>query len=214
MAQRIFTFHSPVNNDEMVSIIEKVVLDLNGKTKTDGGVVIAKWWHKGATLFPHKYTFYVGKDVVRVTTNDMNDSYYNRIKWDFKCNPVLKLWNEFITVLTRLYPDLDFLLEPNTFRIESAKIMSDGMEQTFSSTSVSNPSIGGALLGGALFGGVGAIIGGSRRTTRTTGTTSTVFSDTVAVAVRYSNGFNLEGNISKTSSVYNKIIVGLCEQKN
>jgi hypothetical protein len=213
MAQRIFTFRSPVNNDEMVSIIERVVSNLNGKTKTNGGVVTAKWWHKGTTTFPHKYTFYVGKDVVRVTTNDMSDVYYNKIKWEFKCNPVLKLWNEFIIILTHLYPDLDFWLESNSFHIESAKIMSNGMEQTFSSTSVSRPSIGGALLGGLLFGGVGAIVGGSRNTTRTTGTTSTVFSDTVAVTVRYSNGFNLDGNISKKSSVYNKIIVGLCEQK-
>lgn len=213
MAQRIFTFHSPVNNDEMVSIIEKVVLSLNGKTKIDGGVVTAKWSYRGTTTFPHKYTFYVGKNVVRVTTNDMNDAYYKKIKWEFKCNPVAKLWNEFITVLAHLYPDLDFWLEPNTFHIESAKIMSDGMEQTFSSAAVSRPSIGGALVGGALFGGVGAIVGGSRSTTRTTGTTNTVFSDTVAVVVRYSNGFNLEGSISKKSPVYNKIIVGLCEQK-
>lgn len=213
MAQRIFTFHSPVNSDEMISIIENVVSNLKGKTKREGSVVTAKWWCKGATTFPHKYTFYVGKDVVRVTTDDLNNAYYKRVKWDFKCNPVLKLWEEFIKVLTSLYPDLDFLLEPNTFHITSAKIVSDGMEQTFSSTSVSRPSIGGALLGGALFGGVGAIVGGSRSTTKTTGTTKTAFSNTVAITVRYSNGFNLEGNIFKTSSVYNKIIVGLCEQK-
>lgn len=213
MAQRIFTFHSPVNSNEMVSIIESVVSNLNGKTKIEGSVVIAKWWYKGTTTFPHKFTFYVGKDVVRVTTNDMNDAYYKLIKWEFKCNPLLKLWNEFISVLTHLYPDLDFLLEPNTFHITSAKMMSDGMEQTFSSTAVSRPSIGGALLGGALFGGVGAIVGGSRSTTKTTGSTITTFSNTIAVTVRYSNGFNMEGNILKTSSVYNKIIVGLCEEK-
>ena len=139
------------------------------------------------------------------------NSAYQKIKWEFRCNPVLKLWNVFVKELTHLYPDLSFEISCDEFQIVSAKILSDGIEQTFSSKSVTKPSIGGALLGGALFGDVGAIIGGSRTKTHTTGTSTSTFSSDVLVRVRYSNGFNLEGTISKKSSVYNSILVGLSD---
>jgi hypothetical protein len=192
----------------MVNIIERVVSSLNGTTKTDFNVVTAKFWYKNTTIFPHKFIFYVGKDIVRVTTGDMNTAYYKKVKWEFgMLNEVLKLWNEFLKALSRRCPDLDFDLEPNTFHITSAKIMSDGVEQTFSSTSVNKPSLGGALIGGALFGGVGAIIGSNRSTTTTSGTTKTVFASDVLVTARYSNGFVLEGTISRKSSDYNRIMM-------
>ena len=207
MAQRVFTFPSPVNYTKMIEIIENVVSELNGKTIRRGNIVIAKWWNKGTTTFPHKYIFYVGNDIVRVTTGDMNNAYYKRVKWEFRCNPVLKLWNHFIKRLISTYPNYGFDLIPDTFHIMSAKVMSDGIEQNISMTSVSSPSIGGAVVGGALFGEVGAIVGGSRKKTRTSGTTRHVFSNEILVSVRYSNGFNLDGRVYKNSSLYNKIFM-------
>jgi hypothetical protein len=123
----------------------------------------------------------------------------------------MKLWNVFVDTLLTKFPDLDFELRAGKMNIVAAKIMSDGMMQVMSSTSVSKPSITGALIGGALFGGVGAIVGGSRTKTKTSGSTRNVFSSTVLVVVRYSNGFTLEGEILKKSSVYNRITAGLCE---
>lgn len=210
MAQRVFTFHSPVEPQKTIEIISEVVTKLKGRIKVEGLVATAKWWSKGATTLPHKFKFYIGKDIVRVVTGDMNSA-YQKIKWEFRCNPVLKLWNVFVKELTHLYPDLSFEISCDEFQIVSAKILSDGIEQTFSSKSVTKPSIGGALLGGALFGDVGAIIGGSRTKTHTTGTSTSTFSSDVLVRVRYSNGFNLEGTISKKSLVYNSILVGLSD---
>ena len=210
--QRVFTFHSPVEQSKMIEIIGSVVSKLGGKTKVAGNVVTAKWWHKGTTTFSHKFTFFVGKDVVRVTTGDSQSLYHQTIKWELGLSSaVVKLWNEFVRVLVQMYPSLEFELEQCKPYMMSAKLMSDGVEQVFSSTSVSTPSIGGALLGGALFGGVGAIVGGSRSKTRTSGVTRAEVSNTVLVTVRYSNGLNLEGNISRKSDIYNKILVGLCE---
>ena len=212
MAQRVFTFHSPVDTTETVKVITKVVSVLSGKTKVEGNVITAIWWREGATLFPHKFKFFVGKNLVRVVTGDFSSAYYKRIKWEFNNNPVLKVWSEFVRVLTQTFPNLNFELEPGKFHIVSAKIMSDGMEQTFTAKSVKTPSITGALLGGAIFGGVGAIIGGSGGKTRTSGSTNTVFSGNVLVRARYSNGFILEGTVSTKSTLYNRILVNLNEE--
>lgn len=212
MAQRVFTFHSPADVKQTITLIEDVVSHLNGKVKTSGNVIKAQWWANNTTLFPHKFTFYVGKEMVRVVTSDLNTAWYKTIKWEFGIyNSVLKLWREFIRLLNRRYYKLDFSLESERFYIVSAKIMSDGIEQVTTSTSKTKPSIAGAMVGGALFGDVGAIIGSGRSKTRTTGTTRSVFSDKVLVTVRYSNGLILEGKISKKSQVYNSIVAGVCE---
>lgn len=210
MSQRVFTFYSQVEPKETIEIISKVVSELKGKVKIDGNIVTAKWRCYNTTMFRHKFTFYVGKDVVRVVTGDSSSS-YGFIKWEYRLNAVMKVWDGFIKTLSQMYPDMNFELEPGKFHIVSAKLMSDGIEQVYSSTSVSKPSIGGALIGGALFGGVGAIIGGSRSKTREVGSTSTEFSSVFLIKARYSNGLNLEGEISKTSSIYHKISTGLIE---
>lgn len=209
MAQRVFSFHSPVDEMETIDIITNVISQLKGKTKVSGNKVTAKWWCKSATFFPHKFTFFIGKNIVRVITSDSDDFLtYKFIKMEFGLNNVLKVWDAFVKTLVQMYPDLNFELKPGKFSIVAVKTMSDGVKQVHSSTSVTNPSICGALLGGALFGDVGAIIGGSRTTTSTKGTTTASFSDTVLVTVRYSNGFILDGTISKKSAIYQQVMVG------
>lgn len=207
-AQRVFTFNSPVDASKTIEMIENAVRCLGGKTKLKGNVLIAKW-RRSVWENTRKFTFYIGTDAIRVTTKDWRE--YMGIKWERKCKGLFATWNAFVEVLLRSNPGVDFQLASGDFHIVSAKIMSDGIEETFSSTSKTNPSIGGALVGGALFGGVGAIIGGSRTKTKTTGSTNSVFSSSILVAVRYSNGLILEGDVVKDSSVYNNIMVGMCE---
>lgn len=204
-----YTFYSPVDTNETIDIITKVVKEIGGKASVSGNVIIAKWRsRKFHTVFPSKFTFYVGKDMVRVVNGS---SECNLIVWQSKYAGFSNVWNDFVKTLLQVYPNMDFHLESGDYRIVSAKIMSDGIEQTFSSSSVTSPSIARALIGGALFGGVGAIVGGSRSTTVTSGSTNAVFSKDVLVAVRYSNGLNSEGKISKYSSVYNQILANLSE---
>lgn len=211
MARRVITFYSPVDTNETIEIIKNTVLALNGKIKIEGNLIKAKWKSpRYKTLFAKSFTFYVGKEVVRVVMNDGKDGNL-RIKWERKCKEVFLVWDEFIKELTESYHDLNFELETGNYHIVSVKLMSDGIEQVSTSTSVSRPSIGGALIGGALFGGVGAIVGGSGGKTRTQGSTRTDISGVILLAVRYSNGLNLEGSILKTNSVYDKIMAGFCE---
>ena len=208
MAQAIYTFTSPVDTSEMVNIIVGVVEKIGGKSKVSGNTITAKWRSRRfKTILAKRFTFYVGKDMVRVVT----PCGFNYIEWEWKCYGLIRLWDDFVVCLTQMYPDLDFQLKSGKYHIVSAKIMSDGIEQTFSSTSVRSPSIGRALIGGALFGEVGAIVGASHSRTHTSGSTKTVFSRDVLVSVRYSNGLNVEGTISKKSRVYNQILANLSE---
>ena len=214
MSQRVFTFYSPVDSEKTIEMIAGAVSAINGKTMVRNNVVTARWRSRRQnTIFPHKFEFFVGKDVVRVVTND-NSSLCRNIKWEMKCRSMIHLWDDFIISLTKMFPDMNFELRSGDFHIVSAKIMSDGIEQVLSSTSVSTPSIGGALVGGALFGAVGAIVGGSGGRTRTSGSTRAKFSNETLITARYSNGLNLEGVVYKSSKVYNRIIVNLSELSN
>ena len=204
MAQIVFTFHSPVEPIETVEMIKKAVSSLEGKTKLKGNVLVAKWRISIWNNFT-KFNFYIGKNEIRVTTEYWKS--ITGIKWERKCKGVFATWNGFVKSLLQLNSDFD--LETGNFHIVSAKIVSDGVEQEYSSTSKTKPSIGGALVGGALFGGVGAIVGASRSKTTTWGSSTTVFSGYYLVAVRYSNGLCLEGEISKKSSVYNQIVANM-----
>ena len=205
-----FTFSSPVNPNEMVQMIAQTVHNIGGIATISDNIVHAKW--KSArfrTTFAKRFTFYVGKDMVRVTSNaTLNASY---IWWKTEVLGLARLWDDFISRLIETYPNLDFQLQSGAYQIVSAKILSNGIEQTFSSTSTTSPSISRALIGGALFGGAGAVVGGSYSTTQTTGSTNTTFTNSVLVAVRYSNGLTMEGEISKKSEVYNQIMVNMSQ---
>ena len=208
MAQIVFTFRSPIETEETIGMIERAITDLEGKTKRKGNVLVAKWrmskWHN-----TRKFKFYVGANEVRVITDDWRENV--SIKWERKSRGIFATWNAFVELLLQSNPGVDFQLASGDFHIVSAKIMSNGIEQISSSTAKTKPSIGGALVGGALFGGVGAIVGGSHTKTKTIGSTQNVFSNNLLVVVRYSNGLILEGTVFKDSTVYNNIMVGLCE---
>lgn len=204
----VFTFSSPVHTNAMVQMIAQVVHNIGGVATISDNVVHAKW--KSArfrTTFAKRFTFYVGTDIVRVTSNaTLNASV---ITWKSECLGLARIWDDFVSRLLETYPNLDFQLHSGAYQIVSAKLMSNGIEQTFSATSTASPSLSRALIGGALFGGAGAVVGGSYSTTQTTGVTNTTFTNSVLVAVRYSNGLTMEGSITKNSYVYNQIMVNM-----
>ena len=204
----VYTFSSPVNTNEMVGIITRVVTAIGGKSRVSGDVVTASWYSRRfMTVLPQKFVFYVGKDMVRVVTSCA----HGMIAWNAKLGGPVRLWDDFVIALEKTYPKLDFQIKSGDYHIVSAKIMSDGIEQTFVSKSINRPSIGGALVGSMLFGDIGALIGASAGTTMTSGRMKTVFSQNVLVLVRYSNGLIVEGSISKKSGVYNLILANMSE---
>lgn len=191
MAQRVFTFHSPLGVEETIDSILRVVSVLRGTTVVTGNVITAKWkGRKYQTFFPVKFTFYIGEDSVRVVTKDYS-GIFNEIKWEYSGVGSVLVWDDFVLTLTQMFPQLEFGLQEGRFHIVSAKVLSDGVEQSFYSTSVGQRGILGST--------VNYSVGETRR----------VFSDGVLVIVRYSNGMVLEGMLSKKSKVYNRILVDL-----
>lgn len=191
MAQRVFTFNSPVEVKETIDMISKVVSVLRGKTVIKDNVIVGKWRSNGyRTLLPHKFTFYVGNDHVRVITRDLSSDCSN-IKWEYGCHRGLRIWDDFISTLLQMFPNLDFGLSDGRLHIVSAKLISDGTEQSFYSASFGRDSMMSSLIGFSV------------------GETRKSFSNEVLVTVRYSNGMILEGELSKKSKVYNRILVDL-----
>lgn len=216
MGQFVFTFYSPVEVNETFEIIERVVTSMKGKTKRMSDCRMNAEWRvqkyhtkQYHTVLPTKCSFYVGKDVVRAVMPTSGST--GVITMSRPLGGLAIVWNAFIESLITMYPDMDFGMKPGTAMLDAIKMVGNGTEQVFTSTSWNNPSWGGALLGGILFGTPGAIVGGMGGTTRTTGRSATRFSDKVLAKVRYTNGLTFEGEMLKTSSAYNEIMVNMSQ---
>lgn len=218
----VFTFYSPKEVDETCDIIKDVVKSINGKIKKERGNVIEAHWRstKYMTVSPTRFVFYVGKDMVRVLMphsapsalfNAAFDGGTPMIMMERGVSGLERVWNEFIEGLCKKYPTIDFGLIPGKASLDAIKIVGDGIEQMFTSTSWNRPSWGGALLGGLLFGSTGAILGGMSGTTMTRGSTTTRFSNKVMATVRYTNGLTYDGEMMKNSPTYNEIIVDMSQ---
>ena len=191
MAQRVFTFTSPTGVSETIYMISKVVSVLRGKIVVKDNMITAKWRGRGyQTFLPKKFTFYVGEDYVRVITQISAGS-YNEIKWEYKCYGDMLIWDDFVFTLLQMFPDIDFGLSDGKMQIVSAKFNSDGIEQNYYSSSFCTEGITGSLIGFSA------------------GETRKSFANNFLVTVRYSNGMILEGNLSKKSKVYNRILVDM-----
>lgn len=208
-----YTFYSPMEITETCNMIKDVVISIGGKIKSErDNVIEAKWRNpKLLTVFPTRFTFYVGKDMVLVNSSPPI-LFGNGTPMIFTTRGGSRqdwIWDMFIIELQKRYPTIDFGLIPGKAKIDVIKFIGDGLEQVYTSTSWSNPSWGGALLGGMLFGSAGAIIGGMGGTTYTKGNTSTRFSNEILASVRYTNGLTYDGMLIKNSSTYNEIIVNM-----
>lgn len=216
----VFTFYSPKEVKETCNIIKDVILSINGKIKKERNNVIEAHWRssKFITVSPTRFVFYVGDDLVRVLIppsvpsalfNATFDSGTPMITMNRGMSGLEKVWNEFVEGLCTKYPTIDFGLLPGKASLDAIKIVGDGIEQVFTSTSWNRPSWGGAFLGGLLFGSTGAIIGGMSGGTMTRGSTMTRFSNKVMATVRYTNGLTYDGEMMKNSPTYNEIIVNM-----
>lgn len=205
----IYTFYSPWDREKTKEAIKAAVTRLGGKPKEiSPGCMSAKWRSPNyATIFPTKFTFYIGDGIVRAVSGTNN---MQMIPMRFKVRGGFQsIWNTFIIALLKLYPDVDFGLRAGDAELVAAEFVGDGTEQVFVSTTHNSPSLSGAVVGGLLFGTPGAIIGSSYGTSRTTGKMATQFSGTVLVKARYSNGLLAEGRLQKNSPAYNEIIVNM-----
>jgi hypothetical protein len=186
---------------------------MNGKVKTlSPGCLRASWrtqhYHSKQyhTVFPSKFTFYVGEDIVRVIDSK---GMMQMIPLRFKVGGYSAIWNAFVESLLKVAPDTDFGLRAGDVELVAAQFVGDETEQVFVSTTHHSPSLGGAVFGGLLFGTPGAIIGSSYGTSHTSGKLSTQFSGSVLVKARYSNGLLAEGKLHKNSPAYNEILVNM-----
>lgn len=209
----VYTFWSPLGMEETKRVIKATVCSMKGKVKeVSPGVLTAKWrtrpYHSKQyhTVFPTKFSFYVGDGIVRVVTGASNMQMLPMI---FKPANVHLVWNAFIESLLIVAPGVDFGLEPGIVKMVASQFVGDGTEEVFVYNTKNSPSYGGAILGGLLFGTAGAIIGGSAGTSHTTGKSSMRFSDKVLTKARYSNGLLAEGILSRNSPTYQEIMVNM-----
>lgn len=216
MGNSVYTFRSPWGVDETCNVIKLTVESMKGSVKVvSPSCIKAKWrtqpFHSQQyhTVFPSKFTFYVGNGIVRVVTKQsiLSQSIFMR----FKLIGVERIWNAFIESLMNVAPKVDFGIRPGDLELVAVQFVGDGTEQVFVSTTRNSPSLGGAVLGGMLFGTAGAIIGGTAGTSYTTGKSTTRFSDKVLARGRYSNGLLTEGIVSRNSPVYQEIMVNMTQ---
>ena len=216
MGNAVYTFRSPWGIDETCNVIKLTVESMRGSIKVvSPGCIKAKWrtqpFHSQQyhTVFPSKFTFYVGNGIVRAVTKQsiLSQSIFMR----FKLVGVERIWNAFIESLMKAAPDVDFGIRPGDLELVAVQFVGDGTEQVFVSTTTNCPSWGGAIFGGLLFGTAGAIIGGSAGTSHTTGGSSTRVSNNILARGRYSNGLLTEGIVSKNSPVYQEIMVNMSQ---
>lgn len=209
----IYTFHSPFGIEETCNIIKATVESMRGTVReVYPGCLKTKWRTQPChskqfhTVFPSKYTFYVGDGLVRV---DDGRGMMQLFTPQFKLGGPQIVWNAFIESLIKVAPGVDFGLRQGDVELVVAQFVGDETEQVFVSTTHHSPSLGGAVLGGLLFGTPGAIIGSSYGTSHTTGKTSTRFSGTALLKGRYSNGLLVESVLQKNSPAYNYVLVNM-----
>ena len=206
----LFTFNSPMETTETCKIIKDVIASIGGKLKFERGNIIEATWRspKFKTLFPSRFAFYVGANMVRVT---MSTGVWREIMYERGRGGADEIWHKFVEELLSQHPSIDFGLSLDRVVMEYVKFFGDGTEQVFTSHSRSKPSLGGAIVGGLLFGSTGAILGGMNTRTVTSGRTITRFSNTILATCRYTNGLVLNGEITVHSPFYNEIMANMSQ---
>lgn len=209
----VYTFHSPWEVDATCNVIKFAVETMRGSVKMVSPYCLHASWRTQPfhskqynTVLPSNFTFYVGKDIVRVTDSK---GMMQMIPMRFKVAGYSAVWNAFVETLLGVAPGVDFGLRAGDAELVAAQFVGDDTEQVFVSTTHHSPSLSGAVFGGLLFGTPGAIIGSSYGTSYTTGKLSTQFSGAVLVKARYSNGLLAEGKLQKNSHAYNEILVNM-----
>ncbi len=204
----VYLFFSTLSKEKTKKAIKETINAIGGKVNNiSANSFEAKWRSpKYHTIFPTKFRFYVGDGSVRVESGSMKMEF---ILMGFPLRGFHNTWDHFISNLLKRYPDVDFGIKAGDIELVAAEIVGDATEEVLVSTTYHSPSLSGAIIGGELFGVAGAIIGSSYGTSHTTTTVSTKFADCVLVRGRYSNGLLAEGRLSRSSPVYNEILVNM-----
>lgn len=144
--------------------------------------------------------------VFKPSSNDYGDKFRSkRVSYD-------KIADKFYHALMERYPKEDFGISTgSTLYVVQAKILTDGHETRYITSSHRTPSIGGALLGGMAFGMSGAIVGGMSGRTQSNTRTEFVRTDRVYVQAVLSNGRYTEGWLKTDSLVYRYISVNMLQ---
>lgn len=204
----VYSFCTPLNKAETCKAIKAAITAIGGKTSDISQYVIFGKWRSDRyhTVFPKKFTFYIGDGTVRVICGSQKMEFFFM---RFPLRGWHTIWNRFIESLLKLYPNQDFGLVPGDIELTAVEFLGDASEQIFIATTEHSPSLAGAIIGGDLFGPIGALIGSSYGTSHTTITSTTKYADCELARGRYSNGLLVEGRISRNSPVYNEILVNM-----
>lgn len=144
--------------------------------------------------------------IFRPASNDYGDKFRNnRVSFD-------KIAEKFYRGLMKMYPNEDFgvVVSPK-LTIVGAKVLTNGLEKRYTTTSFRTPSLGGAILGGLAFGAGGAIVGGMSGRTHSSTQMDIVQTDKMYVQAVLSNGRYTEGWLDAASPAYRYIAINLKE---
>ena len=183
-----FVFKAQNNVEQMIC---DTVRAIGGKVvRHKGTVVTAKWRSKRyLTVFRKTFKFYIGSDVVRVTTGNGNAGVIvvNRKNGGGR----ERMWMDFVDKILALYPNADFGIRGCPITLDSIKILSNGIEQVMTTTALTNnhwfiPDM-----------------------TYATSRSRSQFSKELLASAVYSNGLLVDGVLIKNSAAYNEIMASM-----
>ena len=202
----IYSFFTPLDKVETCAAIKTAIAAIGGTIKEISPFTFSGKWRakQQSTVFPQKYTFYVDEGTVRAIWGAETPIAF--LNTGFVPRGPQAVWNCLIESLLHLYPQYDFGLVPGNVELVAIEFLGDAAEEVLIAKTTHTPSLAGAIVGGELFGPVGAIIGSSYGTSRTTITSKVKYADCVLARGRFSNGLLAQGRISKKSRVYREIL--------
>ena len=183
-----FVFKAHDNSEQMIC---DTVRAIGGKVVSHSGtIVIAKWRSKRyLTVFRKTFKFYIGSDVVRVTTG--NDNAGVIVVNSKNGGGRERMWMDFVDKILALYPNVDFGIRSCPIMLESVKILTNGVEQVMTTTAFTNnhwfiPDM-----------------------TYATSKSRSQFSKELLASAIYSNGLLVDGVLIKNSATYNEIMASM-----
>jgi hypothetical protein len=204
----VYSFYTLLNQAETCEAIKKAVTSIGGTTHDISPYVFTGKWRsvQHPTIFPQKFTFYVGSGIVRAVSDGQDMQVF---AMRLRLQGYQTIWNRFIEALLQICPQCDFGLEPGDLELVAVEFLGDATEQVYVTTTKHTPSLAGAIIGGELFGTVGAIVGGCYGSSQTTVRSSTRYTNYVLAQGRYSNGLLVQGKILRNSSIYHEILANM-----
>lgn len=211
MRDILFTFKTNMTPEETASAIKDTISKMGGTVKGTGCNFVGRfripkgWKPAYHTILKSKCNFYVGKNGVRAVLRASNVA--GVCVGEHKPIAEERVWDAFIRMFLSIYPESGADIEPGTIRFNVVAVQDGADVYTYSAFTRNAPSVGRAILGGAVAGDVGALIGATSGRSTTTATVTPEKNPNVHVLARYTNGYNQDTELSKSSRTYNEIMV-------